>query len=274
MRKLARRLPAGVGIAAALGVGVVLLVAAVAGGAVKPNQPTTVQVGDLDLTFNGGFSPTVLPKKTMAPIALSIEGKFKTLDGKHLPALKEFLIETDKNGTLNVKGYPVCPASRIESTDTKHALAACEPALIGKGKTEVGIELADQPEVNAHSDLLVFNGGVKGGVTTLLVHAYLTQPVPAAVVTTVKVKKIHNGRFGTLSVASIPKIAGGSGSVKSFSLKIDKKFTYQGKKVSVLSAQCPDGKLQAKGKAIFFDYKTEETTSASAEFIRTCTGKS
>lgn len=274
MRKLASRLPAGLGIAAALGVGVVLLVAAAAGGAVKPDKPTTVRVGNLDLTFNGGFSPKVLPKKTMAPIALSIEGKFKSLDGTHLPALKELLIETDKNGGVNVKGYPICKASQIQSTDSDHALAACGSALIGKGKTEVGIELSDdQPEVNAHSDLLVFNGGVKGGVTTLLVHAYLTVPVPAAVVTTVKVKKIHNGRFGTLSVASIPKIAGGSGSVKSFSLKIDKKFTYKGKKVSVLSAQCPDGKLQAKGKAVFFNYATGETTNASAEFIRTCTGK-
>ena len=74
-------------------------------------------------------------------------------------------------------------------------------------------------------------------------------PVPAAIVTTVKIKKIHNGRYGLKSVATIPKIAGGSGSVTSFSLKIDKKFTYKGKKVSVLSAKCPDGKLQAHGDA-------------------------
>jgi hypothetical protein len=273
MRKLATRLPAGARIAMASGVLIALLVTAIAGGAVKPNKPTTVQAGNLDLTFNGGFTPTVLPKKTMAPIAFSVEGKFKSLDGSHLPALKEFLIETDKNGALNTVGYPSCRAARIQSTDTKHALQACGPALIGKGKTTVGIELTGQPEIDAHSNLLVFNGGNRGGVTTLLVHAYLTVPVPAAVVTTVKVTKIHHGRYGTLAVASIPKIAGGSGSVKSFSLKVDKKFTYKGKKVSVLSAQCPDGKLQGKGKAVFFNYRTGESTTASAEVLRTCTGK-
>jgi deazaflavin-dependent oxidoreductase (nitroreductase family) len=61
-------------------------------------------------------------------------------------------------------------------------------------------------------------------------------------VTTVKIKKINKGRYGLLATASIPKIAGAAGSVTSFSLVVDKKFTYKGKKVSVLSAKCPDGK--------------------------------
>jgi hypothetical protein len=273
MRKLATRLPVSVRIATALGVLIALLVAAIASGAAKPDKPTTVQVGNLDLTFNGGFTPKVLPKKTLAPIAFSVSGDFKTLDGSHLPALKEFIIESDKNGAINTKGYPVCPSGRIQSTDTHHALLACEPALIGEGKTTAEIKLAEQTPIQVKSDLLAFNGGVKGGVTTLLVHAYITVPTPAAIVTTVKVKRIHNGRYGLLSIASIPKIAGGSGSVKSFSLKIDKKFTYKGKKVSVLSAKCPDGKLQARGEALFFNYETGESTKASAEVLRTCTGK-
>ena len=103
---------------------------------------------------------------------------------------------------------------------------------------------------------------------TFYIHAYITVPTPAAIVTTVKIKKIHKGRYGLESIASIPKIAGGSGSVTSFSLKIDKQYTYKGKKVSVLSAKCPDGKLQAHATAKFSD-----GTSASAEIIRTCTSK-
>jgi hypothetical protein len=273
MRKLANRLPAGVRIAMALGVLTALLVAAVASGAAKPNKPTTVQVGNLDLTFNGGFSPTTLPKKTFAPIAFSASGEFKSLDGTHLPALKEFIVETDKNGAIDTEGYPTCGSGKIQSTDTHHAMLACGPALIGKGKTTAEIKLLEQPPIDVHSDLLAFNGGVKGGVTTLFIHAYITVPTPAAIVTTVKIKKIHNGRYGLLAVASIPKIAGGSGSVKSFSLTIDKKFIRKGKKVSVLTARCPDGKLQARGEALFYNYETGESTKASAEVLRTCTGK-
>ncbi len=273
MRKFASRLPGGMRIVAALGVLIALLGVAVAGGAVKPNQPSKVIVGNLELIFDGGFTPTTLPKKTLAPIGLTVSGKINTTDGKHPPALKELQIETDKNGAINVKGYPTCKSSQIQSTDTKHALEACKPALIGTGTTQAEVEFEESPPVLVNSKLLVFNGGTKGGVTTLYVHAYFSAPVTGAIVTTVKVTKIHHGRYGTLSIATIPKIAGGNGSVRSFSLTINKKFTYKGKKVSVLSAKCPDGKLQAKGKATFFDYKTGETIKASAEFIRTCTGK-
>ena len=50
--------------------------------------------------------------------------------------------------------------------------------------------------------------------------------------TTVKISKIHNGRYGTKSVATIPKIAGGYGSVKEFALTFDRGFTYKNKPVT------------------------------------------
>jgi hypothetical protein len=245
-----------------------LIAVSVAGIATAGNTPVTVRAGNLELTFNGGFSPKALPKKTLAPISLTAEGKIKTVDGTHPPALTEFLLETDKNGAVNVKGYPTCTSGKLQAQDTAHAEAICKSAIIGKGTTNVEIAFPESKPIPVSSKLLVFNGGTAGGTTTFFIHAYITVPTPAAIVTTVKIKKIHHGRYGMLSVASIPKIAGGSGSVTSFSLKVDKKFTYKGKKVSVLSAKCPDGKLQAHGTAKFAD-----GTSASAEIIRTCTGK-
>jgi hypothetical protein len=228
----------------------------------------TVTVGNLKFTADGGFSPKTLPKKTLAPIALTAEGKIETLDGTHPPALREVLLETDKNGAINVKGYPICKSGQLQSQNTKNAKAICRKAIIGEGKTAFEILFEESKPVKVKSDLIVFNGGFKGGTTTLFIHAYITVPVPAAVVTTVKIKKINKGRYGLYSVAKIPKIAGGSGSVTSFKLKVDKKFTYRGKKVSVLTAKCPDGKLQAHATGIF-----EDGTRASTEFIRTCTGK-
>jgi hypothetical protein len=246
-------------------IAVSLAAVAFAGGAEKP---VVVRSGNLELTFNGGFTPTVLSKKTLTPIKLSASGKIATVDGTHPPALKEFIVQTDKNGAVNVKGYPTCKSGQLQSQDSAHAEAICKPALIGTGTTDVSIAFPEQAPIPANSKLLVFNGGEKGGVITFFIHAYITVPTPAAIVTTVKIKKIHKGRFGTEAVASIPKIAGGSGSVTSFSLSIFKKFNYKGKTVSVLSAKCPDGKLQAHGEAIFSD-----GTKASAEIIRTCTGK-
>jgi hypothetical protein len=248
---------------------VVALAAAFAGIATaKKYPPTIIKVGNLVLELNGGFSPTALPKNKLAPISLSVSGKINTADGTHPPALKEVIVETDKNGTINAKGLPVCTSGKLQAQDTAHAEKACPTAIVGKGTTDVEVEFPEQKPFIAHSKLLAFNGGVKGGTTTIFIHAFLTSPVSAAVVTTVKVSKVHNGRFGTKSVATIPKIAGGSGSVKAFSLTFNRKFTYKGKKQSYLLAKCPDGHLNAHATSIFAD-----GTKLVGDFVRACTPK-
>ena len=235
-------------------------------------KPVKVTSGSLVLTANGGFSPKVLPKKGSAPISLTAEGKIETTDGSHPPAVKQVVLETPKSGTIQTKGYPECTSGKLQATDTKAAEKACGSALVGKGKTKIEIAFAQQNPISVESKLLVFNGGeaggVAGGVVTLYIHAYITVPTPAAVVTTVKIKKHPNGPFGLLSTATIPKIAGGAGSVTSFQLKIDKKYTYTGKKVSVLNLGCPTPKLPVHVEALFSDGTKLET-----ELIRTCTGK-
>lgn len=237
-----------------------LIAVSVVGIASAGNKPVTVQAGNLELTFNGGFTPSKLSKKKLTPIKLNASGKIKTVDGTHPPALKEFILETDKNGAVNVKGLPVCKSGKLQATDTNAAEKACGKALIGTGTTTAQVEFAESSPINVNSKLLVFNGGFKGGTTTLYIHAYFSAPVSGAIVTTVKIKKEHRGRYGLKSVALIPKIAGGYGSVTSFNLSITKK--------GVLTAKCPDGKLQAFGTAKFSD-----GTSASAGIIRPCTGK-
>jgi hypothetical protein len=241
---------------AALAVAAILIVT----GLAAAEQPVKIVQPPNEAEFNGGFSPKVLSKTKPTPVVFSISGKIRRIDGGHPPALKEFLLEGDKHASISVKGIPTCTQGRLQATTTEQARKACGPALIGTGKTEVGIKFPEEPEeILTKSELLVVNGGFKGGVTTLFIHAYITVPTPAAVVTTVKIKKIHKGRYGLLSVASIPKIAGGSGSVKSFSLKLNK---------GIISATCPDGHLDARGTAVF-----AEGTKMSGGVVRTCIGK-
>jgi hypothetical protein len=255
-----RRLLAAVGASV---LGLLIGIGALAAGSASPE---TVTVGNVVVSGDGHFVPKALPRDELAPIAFTISGKVRSKDGAHPPALRELLIETDKNGAIEVKGYPICTAGKLQSTTSNAALATCKPALIGEGTTDAEIEFEEQDPVRVDSKLLVFNGGFRGGVTTLYVHAYITVPVPAAIVTTVKIKKINRGRYGLLSTATIPKIAGGNGSVTDFKLKIERKYSYEGRRVSVLSAKCPDGKLQAHATAIF-----DDGTRAATEFIRPCT---
>lgn len=232
-------------------------VAGVAGAA--GGGPVTAEAGNLKITVDGGFSPSKLPKKKLAPIMFSASGKIATKDGTHPPALKEVVVETDKNGAIDTKGVPVCKSGQLQSRDTKAAEKVCKGAIIGSGTTGVEIQFPEQNPIPVNSKLLVFNGGTGGGKTTLFIHAYITVPTPAAIVTTVKIKKIHKGRYGLESIATVPKIAGGSGSVKSFSLSIGKQKT--------LFAKCPDGKLQAHATSKFAD-----GTKLEASIVRTCTG--
>lgn len=253
----------------ALAAAVAALAVLVAGGtALAGDKPVTVEAGNLVFTFNGGFSPKALPKSKLAPITLTASGKIKTKDGTHPPALTEAIVETDKNGAVFVKGLPVCKSGQLQSRDTKSAKAACPKAIIGSGKTSVEVQFPESKPIPVNSALTVFNGGQAGGTTTFYIHAYFQAPISGAIVTTVKIKKINRGRYGLKSVATIPKIANGSGSVKSFDLKIGKTYTYKGKKVSVLSAKCTDGKLQAFASSVFAD-----GTKASAGIVRTCSSK-
>jgi hypothetical protein len=235
------------------------LVAAVAGLA-NAEKPTIVKLGNLELTLNGSFKPKALPKNKLAPIKLNISGSIKTLDGTHLPALKEVIVETDKNGTINPTGVPKCTSGKLQAQTTANAEKACKKAIVGEGKTVAEVEFAEQKPFLVNSKLLAFNGGKKGGTTTIFIHAFFSSPVNGAIVTTVKVSKERKGRYGTRSVASIPKIAGGNGSVKEFNLTI--------KRHGYLLAKCPDGHLNAKATSIFSDGSKLE-----GNFVRACTPK-
>ena len=245
----------------------VCLALAVAGVALaKSEPPIVIVVGNLKITANASFSPKALPRHELTPITLKLSAKLETLDGAHPPALREFVLEADKNSAINAKGLPVCTAGKLQATDTRHAEQACPRAIVGEGETAVAVQFPESTPFVATSKLLVFNGGVKGGTTTALVHAYLSSPVSAAVVTTVEVSRIHNGRYGIRAVSTIPKIAGGFGSPISFSVKIGRSFTYRGKKQGYLLAQCPDGHLAGKGIGVF-----DDDTRLSGSAIRRCT---
>jgi hypothetical protein len=247
----------------------VLLVLAVVGLALaKGEKPIVVTVGNLRLTANGNFSPTLLPKNELAPITLNLSGKIETLDHTHPPAIQEVIVETDKNGAINAKGLPVCTSGKLQAQTTAKARAICKTAIVGEGTTSVEVAFPEQRPFIIKSELLVFNGGVSGGKTKVFVHAYLTSPVSAAVVVPVTVSKIHNGRYGLKTVAKIPKIAGGYGSPLSFSLKVGRKFTYRGKQQSYLLAKCPDGHLVAKGVGVF-----SGPVRLAGSLVRTCTPK-
>ena len=235
-------------------------IATAAGG----EGPVTVKVGNLELTANGGFSPKALSKTKQTPIELSAEGSVKEADGSHPPAARELIIEGDKNAEVHVKGIPTCTSGKLQATDTTAAEKACKSAIIGEGEATAEVAFAEQPPIDVKSKLLLFNGGEKGGKITWYAHAYFSNPISGAIVSTVTIQKKKNGRFGTYTLTKVPQITGGSGSIVAFNLKIKKNVGG----VNPISAKCTDGKLKVHVEAKF-----EDGTKAATEIVRACTPK-
>ena len=223
-------------------------------------KPETVRVGNLVLRDNGGIAPTKLPRNEQAPVAANLKGKISTVDGSHPPALTSVIADFDENIEVNAKGLPACTLGQLRSRDTKTAEKACPDAIVGSGEAEVAVSFPEQAPFGAKGPIVLFNGGIHGGATVLYIHTYVSVPAPTAVVATVKISKIDRGHYGLHTIADIPPIAGGAGSVTEFKLTIDRKFAYKGKRQSYLTASCPTGLYYTEGKVQFTGGPTMEIT--------------
>jgi hypothetical protein len=236
-----RNLMLALALAAVLSLGVAAVASAVS---------TTLRAGNLIVTFGATTSPKKLPKNEYVPVSTNIFGKISTSDGTHPSAFREAEFDIDKDVKVNVKGYPACKANQLEARDTKAAMKVCGNTVLGKGSADVEIAFPEQKPIKVPSPLTIFNGGEKGGKTTLFFHIFITVPAPTAVVTTVTIQK--KGSSGIHSVAKIPVIAGGSGSGLDFSFTLGKTYTYKGKKVGYFEAKCPDGVFKSAVNKVLF----------------------
>lgn len=214
-------------------------------------KPTVVRAGNVVIKLNGSVTPKALPRDRTAPIALRISGNISTSDRSHPPAAKQVIADFDKHGTVNARGLVTCRAGKLQARSTKAAKRACPKAIVGSGKTTVQVAFPEQVPFSSTGPLLLFNGGVRGGLTTIYIHAYVNVPAPTAIVTVVKIKRVSKGRFGTRAIARIPKIAGGYGSVTRFAMAIKRSFQFRGKSRSYLSARCANGRFFAHGTIAF-----------------------
>ena len=238
---------------------------------------TRIHVGNLILTLGGTVSPKAMPKNDYVPVTTNVFGKIKTDDGTHPSALREAVIDIDKDVKINAKGYPSCKGGgrQLEARDPSAARKVCGEAILGSGNAHVEIAFPEQPPIEIASPLTVFNGGEKGGKVTLLIHVFITVPVPAAIVTQVTIQRRGSGVH---SIARVPVIAGGSGSTLDFKFKLGRTFTRKGRRVGYFEAKCPDGKFRATTPKTVFRNEAKvpgvkATTTLSGSVLVPCRPK-
>lgn len=227
-----------------------------------------LQVGNIVVFGDGNFSPTTLPKDHLAPIEVHGYGKVETADGSPPPILKQLTFWFDKNGEVETRGLPVCPRRKLIAITPAGARKNCPDAIVGTGFAKAVVNFPEQAPIPASSPLTLFNAPPKNGRPALYVHAYTTVGGPASVIVPVEILRVNNGRYGLKTVADIPKIVNGYGTPLYGRIKVDKKWTYKGKRFSYANASCPDGRLQAKVRSIFKD-----NTLLQGTFVKPCKGR-
>lgn len=216
-------------------------------------------------TFNWSLSPAKLPEDRRAPARLRLEYRADTPEGVRPPALSEAVLDFDRDLAIDLEGYPRChPPIELEGRTVSEI---CSSAIVGRGTAKVLVTLPESPQSYETSDAVVFNKGRKDGVTELFALMYLSEPVPGAIVATIELKKLAGGRFGTEMSMTIPRIVSGSGSITSLVLHIGKGVGYKATPRSIVSARCPDGRLETGWRLLLAD---GGETVGSAE--RRCAG--
>lgn len=227
-----------------------------------------LQVGNIIVTTDGNFTPTTLPKHEPAPIKLRGYGKIETADGGIPPVLKQLVFWFDKNGAVETRGLATCPMRKLVATTPQQARRNCTDSIVGTGFGKAVVNFPEQDTIPATSPLTIFNAPPIHGNPAVYVHAYTVVGGPAAIVISVEIQKVNDGRYGFKTIANIPKIVNGYGTPIYGRLQIGKEWNFQGKRLSYANASCPDGRLQAKVRSVFKDGAVLEGT-----LFRPCKGK-
>jgi hypothetical protein len=195
-----------------------------------------IERGDLFVKFQGGISPTALPRYTDAPITVSIDGTIKTLSGERPPALRFIAIAINRGGKIDTRGLPTCRRSQIEPATSQQALEVCGQALVGEGRYLGALALPEQSSFPLQGRVLAFNT-VIDGQRAILAHVYGSDPIPNSRILVFHIHK-SSGTFGTVLTAALPARLNRYGFLKRITLNLRRDFVYRGRKHSYLSAAC------------------------------------
>jgi hypothetical protein len=208
--------------------------------------------------------PKKLSKKSLTPGTLEVTTlTTSTTDPNGVPSPAiHAVVDFDKNLRLYTKGLPTCDAGKLQNQSTENAERACRNAKIGTGHALAYLKAGKVYEVP--QTVTAFNGIPKGGKPTILLHTYGTTPLQVSLVLEGTVSNYNKEGYGPRLDLNIPLIAGGTGALKEFNVKIDKKWRYKGVKRSFISGKCPNSK-SLKGRGTFTYQDGESLTALSKQ---------
>jgi hypothetical protein len=226
-----------------------LTAAALAAPAAAGEGGAVVEVENLVLRADGGFTPHSLPRHRFVPIDFQGHVDISAKGGGKPAALQRALIDFDRDGRLSVAGLPSCAPEAIADATPAQARRICRGAIVGSGHVEAAVSLPGG-SVRARSPLTIFNGPRLATGPSAILHARTTVPSPQTYAIVVPIER-RRGYFRYRARLEVPPLAGGLGSLTHIDVKIGRRYRVDGQDRSYVSARCSDNILQTRGRFAF-----------------------
>ncbi len=210
-----------------------------------------VEVNNLILRADGSFQPRQLQRSRYTPIEFQGHASVASKDGSRPSALRQAIVNFDHDGRLGVSGLPTCPPERIAQASTEEARQLCANAIVGGGRIEAVISLSSGL-VETGSPLTIFNGPPLNGRPTVVLHARTTVPGTQTYAILVPIER-RGGEYRYRATLDVPLIAAGLGSLTFVEVELGRRYRFEGKSRSYVSARCSDGILRTRGRFTFED---------------------
>jgi hypothetical protein len=209
--------------------------------------PVTVESNNLLPWFDFSLSPNGLSRVEPSPGKLDLGFDFER-GGFAPPANSPVSVELDRRISFEATGIPACAGLGVQGG--VEPARDCAASIVGRGSVSFDIAFPEAAPSRASGPVVVYYGGQPNGQTRLYAYARLDAPISGIVKFEIDLKQIDDGRFGTEASFVVPKIAGGNGAIAELDLTLFKRFAYDGRRRSFVSATCRDGRLEATASAL------------------------
>jgi hypothetical protein len=230
-------------------VAVALVALAAAAGA--SGRGALVEVDNLILRADGAFEPRKLPRGRFVPLEFEGHASITSKDGTRPVPLRQLIVDFDHDGRISVEGLPTCPPARIANATVAEARQLCRGALVGEGEVRAQIALTTGL-FEASSPLTVFNGPPLEGRPSAVLHAHFTEPGTQTFAIPAPIER-RRGEYRYRVTLDLPPIAAGLGSLSAIEVEIGRRYRFEGKRRSYVSARCSDNLLRTHGRFSFED---------------------
>ena len=192
------------------------------------------------VSLDGSFAPKQLLRDRLSPVSISLQGAVHGTDGQLPPPIGRIDIDFGSNASLTTTGLPTCRRSQLVASDLPHAMEACGPALVGRGRVTAILEFpgGEPHEVRAH--LLAFNGNSRepDAVVWALISPY-RPALATSFVLPFFLQGIPSGNFGHRIRAPVYDNPTTFWRLSRFAVTLGRRYRFEGERRSYLDARCP-----------------------------------